>query len=107
MFNNTWIREAYRICIPLIVAIVLHAHKTLLRLLPDLLLSLFVKFVPYMKYAFALDSDPAMSSWSTRAGARTNEWDMTAEHAFSCLCDELQPLVDESGHWDTVGNRSG
>jgi hypothetical protein len=49
-------RKAYRICIQLVTAIVLHPHKTLLRPLPDLWLSLYVKFVPYMNRAFSLVS---------------------------------------------------
>ena len=93
-------RKAYRICIQLVTAIVLHPHKTLLRPLPDLWLSLYVKFVPYMNRAFSLDTDSATSSRGTRTRARTNEWDMTAEHAFSCLCDELKRSVDESGRLD-------
>jgi len=79
------------------MAIVLHTHNTLLRPLPDLWLSLYVKFVPYMNRAFSLDTDSLRSSQGTRTSARTNQWDMTAEHAFSCLCDELKRSVDESG----------
>jgi hypothetical protein len=66
-------RKAYRICIQLVTAIVLHPHKTLLRPLPDLWLSLYVKFVPYMNRAFSLDTDSATSSRGTRTRARTNE----------------------------------
>jgi len=66
-------RRAYRICIQLVTAIVLHPHKTLLRPLPDLWLSLYVKFIPYMKRAFSLDTDSATSSQCTRTRARTNE----------------------------------
>jgi len=93
-------RTAYRICIQLITAIFLHPHKTLFRTLPDLWLSQFLKFVPYMYCAFSSDTDPAMSSRGTRTRARTNEWDLTAEHPVSCLCDELKRSVDESGHLD-------
>jgi len=82
------------------MAIVLHPHKTLLLPLPDLWLSLYVKFVPYMNRAFSLDPDSATSSRGTRTRARTNDWDMTAEHAFSCLCDELKRSVDQSGRLD-------
>jgi len=66
-------RKTYRICIQLVTAIVLHPHKTLLRPLPDLWLSLYVKFVPYMNRAFSLDTDSATSSRGTRTRARTNE----------------------------------
>jgi len=66
-------RKRYRICIQLVMAIVLHRHKTLLRSLPDLWLSLHVKFVPYMNCAFSLDTDSATSSRGTRTSARTNE----------------------------------
>jgi len=84
------------------MAIDLHPHKTLLRPVPDLWLSLYVKFVPYMNRAFSLGTDPVTSSRGTRTRARTNERDMTAEHAFSCLCDELKRSVDESGCLDDV-----
>jgi len=66
-------QKSYRICIQLITVIVLHSHKTLLRPLPDLWLSLYVKFVPYMNRAFSLDTDSATSSRGTRTRARTNE----------------------------------
>jgi len=66
-------RKAYRICIQLVTAIVLHPHQTLLRPLPDLWLSLYVMFVPYMNCAFSLDTDSATSSRGTRTRARTNE----------------------------------
>jgi len=66
-------RKAYRICIQLVTAIVWHTHKTLLCPLPDLWLSLHVKFVPYMNCAFSLDTDSATSSRCTRTRARTNE----------------------------------
>jgi len=55
-----------------------------------------------MDRAFSLDTDPAMSSRGTRTRARTNEWDMTAEYAFGCLCDELKRSVDESGRLDNA-----
>jgi len=70
---------------------------TLLRPLPDLWLSLYDKFVPYMNRAFSFDTDSAMSLRGKRTTATSNEWDMTAEHASSCLCDELQRSVDKSG----------
>jgi len=66
-------QKAYRICIQLVTAIVLHPHKTLLRSLPDLWLSLYVQFVPYMNHAFSLDTDSVMSLQATRTRARTNE----------------------------------
>jgi len=66
-------RKAYRICIQLVTAIVLHPHKTLLRPLPDLWLSRCVKFVPDINRTFSLDTDSATSSWGTRTRARTNE----------------------------------
>ena len=66
-------RKAYRICIQLVTAIVLHPHKTLLRPLPDLWLSLYVKFVPHMNRPFSLDTDSATSSRGTRTRAWINE----------------------------------
>jgi len=92
--------KAYRICIRLITEIVLHPHMTLLCPLPDLWLTLFVKFLPYIIRAFCLNTDPAMSCQGTKTGARTNEWDLTAEHAVSCLCDEVKLSVNESGWLD-------
>ena len=83
-------RKAYRICIQLVMVIVLHPHNTLLCPLTDLWLSLCVKFVSYINRGLSLDIDPATSLWSTRTRAQANEWDITAEHAFSCLCDELK-----------------
>jgi len=53
-----------------------------------------------MHCAVSLDTDPATWSRGTRTRARTTEWDMTAEHAVSCLCDELKRSVDESGRLD-------
>jgi len=82
------------------MAIVLHPFITLQRALPDLWLSLFVKFVPYMKCAFSLDTDPVMSSQGTRTRARTNESVMTAEHAFCCLCEEFKHSVNDSRRLD-------
>jgi len=82
------------------MAIVLHSHKTLLCQLPDLWLSLYVRFIPYINCAFCFDTDPAMSSQGTRTGVRTNEWDITAEQTFSCLCNELKRSVDKSGRLD-------
>jgi len=96
--TSFWARKEYRI--QLITAIVLHPHKTLPRPLPDLWLSHFVRFVLYMNRAFFLDTNPPASSWGTRTRARTNECDITAEHAFSCLCDEHKRSVDESGCLD-------
>ena len=80
--------------------IVLHPHTTLLRPSPDLWLIHNVKFIPYINCVHSLDTDPATSSWGARPSARTNKWDMTAEHALSCLCDELTRSVDESGRLD-------
>jgi len=65
--------KAYRICIQLVAAIVLHPHKALLCRLPELWLPLFVNFVPYLNRAFSLDSDSAMSLLGTRTRASTNE----------------------------------
>jgi hypothetical protein len=93
-------RKAYCICVQLVMVIVLHPHKTLLRPMPDWWLSLYVKFVHYMNLAFSLDTDSATSSRGTRTRARTNKWDMTAEHALSCHCDGLKCSVDESGRLD-------
>jgi len=88
------------IFIQLVTAIVLHPHETLLCPLSDLWLSLCVKFVPYMNCAFCLDSDPAMSWRGESTRAETKQRNMTAEHAYSCLCDELKRSVDESGRFD-------
>ena len=66
-------RKAYRICIQLVKAIVLHPDNTLRRPLPDLWLPLHVKFVPYMNSAFSCDTDSAKSSRGTRTRARTNK----------------------------------
>jgi hypothetical protein len=93
-------RKAYRIRIQLVTVIALHPWKTLLCPLPDLSLSLHVKFLPYTNRSFSLGTDPATWSRGTRTRARTNEWDMTAEHAFSCLCDELKCSVDDAGCLD-------
>jgi hypothetical protein len=51
---------------------------------------------------FSSDTDLAISPWVMRIKARTNMWDMTAEHAFSCCGDELQRSVNESGHLDNA-----
>ena len=59
-----------------------------------------VKFVPYMNYAFCLDSDPATASLGSWTRAKTNKLDMTAEHALSSLCDEHKRSVDKSGRLD-------
>jgi hypothetical protein len=53
-----------------------------------------------MHRAFSLDTDSAMSSRGTRTRAKTKEYDMTAEHAVSCLCNELKCSVDKSGRLD-------
>jgi len=82
------------------MAIALHPHKALLRRLTDFWLLLYVEFVPYINNAFTFHTDPATSSWGTRTSARTYESDMTAEHAISCLCDELNDSLDESGRLD-------
>jgi len=66
-------RKAYCICIQLVMAIVLHPHKTLLHPFPELRLSLFVQFVPYMNHALLLDTDLATLSRGTRTRARTHE----------------------------------
>jgi len=50
-----------------------------------------------MNHVFALDTDPATWSQGTRTRARTSKWDRSAEHALSCLYDELKRSVDESG----------
>ena len=66
-------RKAYHTCIQLVTVIVLQPHNTLIHLLPDLWLSLFVKFEPYMNHAFSVDTNSAMSSRGTRTRVRTNE----------------------------------
>jgi hypothetical protein len=93
-------RKPYHICIQLIVAIVSYPHKTLLRPLHDVWLSLYVNFVHYMPPVCSLDTEPATSLRGTSTRARTKEGDITAEHAFSCLCDELKRSVDKSGPLD-------
>jgi len=55
-----------------------------------------------MDCTFSFDTHPATSSWGTKTWARTNEWDMTAEQGFSCVCDEHKHSVDESGRLDDV-----
>ena len=57
-----------------------------------------------MNGAFSLDTDPATLQQGARTSARTNEWEMTAQHAFSSLCDELKHSVDESGGLDNAKN---
>jgi len=51
-----------------------------------------------MNDGFCFDTKPATSLRGTRTRARTNNSDMTAEHAFGCLCDEFKHSVDKSGH---------
>jgi len=53
-----------------------------------------------MNYSISLATHPATSSLGTRCRARTNVCDVTAEHAVSCLSDELRCSVDESPHLD-------
>jgi len=53
-----------------------------------------------MNCAVSLDTNPVTSLQGTRTRARTNEWDVTAEHALSCLCDERKCSVDQSGLLD-------
>ena len=65
--------KAYRICIQLITAIILHPQKSLLHGLSDLWLSLYITLVPYMNHAFPLDMDPATSWRDTRTRARPNK----------------------------------
>jgi hypothetical protein len=65
--------KAYRIGIQLVTAIVLHPHRMLLRPVPLLWLSLYVKFVPYMNREFSIDTDSATSSLVTKLRAWTNE----------------------------------
>ena len=65
-------RKAYRICIQLVTAIVLHPHKTLLRPLPDLWFLLVVKFVPYMNCAFSFNTDQVIPLQGSRTRSRTN-----------------------------------
>jgi len=106
VFNHSLIsislghRKEYRICIELVAAIVLLLHKILLRSLPDLWLSLVLKFIHYMNSAIPLETNLATSLRGTRTRARTTEWDMTAEDAFRCLFDEHKRSVDKSGCLD-------
>jgi len=93
-------RKAYRIFIQLVTAIGLPPHKPLLCPLLDLWLSHYVMSVPYLNRACFLDTNSGTSSRGTRTRARSNEWDMTAEHAFSWLCDELKHSVNKSGCLD-------
>jgi len=71
-------QKACRISNQLATAIVLHSHRTFLRPMPDVWLSLCIKFVPYMNHAFSLAIELATSLRGTRTRARTNECDMTA-----------------------------
>jgi len=93
-----WISKVYCICIQLIMVILLHPHRTLLHPLPDLWLSLVVKFLHYMNHAFPSDTNPAKSLWGAGSCSMTHEWDRAAEHAFSYLCDEFKCSVDKAGH---------
>jgi len=86
---------AYHIWNQLIKAIVLQPPKTLLCPLRYIWLSLYVRFVPYMHCAFSLHTDPATSSRGIRTQARSTKWNMTAEHAFSFVCNELEHSFDE------------
>ena len=93
-------RNVYCISIQLVMVIVLHPYNTLRHPLPDVWLSIFVMFVPYMKWAFSLDTDPATSSRGMWTRARTNKPDVTAEYCLSCLCDGLKRSVDKSARFD-------
>jgi len=53
-----------------------------------------------MNSTFSLHTDAPTSSQGTSICTRTNESDMTAEHAFGCLCDERKHSVDVSGCLD-------
>jgi len=92
----------YCICIRLVAVIVLYPHKNLQCTLPDLYLSLCVEFGPYRNHAFSLVTDTATSCQGSRSRARKHIWDITAEHACSCLCEEFEDSVDESGSWDNA-----
>jgi len=93
-------RKAYWNCVQLNMVIVLPCDMTCLHPLCDLWLSLTVKFVPYVNCAFFQGTDPARSSWDTWTRARIHKGDMTAAHAFSCLCDDFNCLVNKPRHLD-------
>jgi len=88
--------QAYHICIQIVVVIFMHPYQTLPRPLPDSWFSIFVRLVPRMHCAFSLDTDLAMTLQGTRTRASTNRWDMIAQDAVSCLCDEYKHLVNKS-----------
>jgi len=94
--------KVYRMCIQLITPIVLHPCKTSIHWLLNLVLSDFIKFIPYKTRTLSFDSDPVMSSWGARNRLRITEWDTTAEHAVWCLWDEFKRWVNELGHFDNV-----
>jgi len=87
-------------CIQLVIVTVCPLHTPHLHPLPDLSLSLVVKFVPCLNCAFSLYTDPVTPSLGTRNGAKTNDSDRTTEYTFGCLCDELKRAVDESRSLD-------
>jgi len=89
-------RNAYQILVLPFTAPVSHSPKTILYPLFDSWSSLSVKFVHCMNRTFSLDTDPATSSCGRRTRRRTIEWDLTAEHTFGGICDELKCSVDES-----------
>jgi len=64
--------------------------------MPDLWLSLFIKFVPDMNLGFFLDTNSMTSSQGSITAAWKTAWNMAAEHAVSCLSAEFKCTVDES-----------
>jgi len=88
--------NAYLTCIQLIMATDFYPQYTLLHPLPDLWLVRIVMSLPYINHAFCFNNDPVTLSWGTSTRASTNEWHITAEHGYSCLCNECKCWVIES-----------
>jgi hypothetical protein len=63
--------------------------------LPDYVLSLFVVFLSDRSGAFSSGADQLTSLNSARMKERTNEGDITAEHAFSCVDGECKCSVNK------------
>jgi hypothetical protein len=98
--TSCWLQNVYRISIELVMTTVLHPHKTLLHPLPDIWLSIDVMFVPSMNRAFSLDTDPVRLLRGACNRERKNDWEITADNAYSSLCDKLKCSVDKSGYFD-------
>jgi len=89
-------RKACRRPIQFVPSMVSHPHKNILCPLTGWLLSCWVRFVPHMNRESSLDTYPATSLLGAWSSAATNQWDLTVEHVFHSLFDELKRSVDES-----------